>query len=145
MKFEKSCGAVCVRLVDGHRQVLMVRHVAGGRWAFPKGHMEAGESESLTALREVAEETGVRAILLPEFRFVTNYSPVKGTMKKVVYFAAHPGGGTVTPQPGEIEEARFFPVEEAMSLLTYPADKHLLRKVLRYLDAKGDMPQTAEV
>ena len=89
MKFEKSCGAVCVWTEQGRRQVLMVRHIAGGRWAFPKGHVEAGEIEAQTALREVLEETGVRVVLLPEFRFVTQYSPVKGTMKKVVYFAAN--------------------------------------------------------
>lgn len=117
--------------------VLMVRHIAGGRWAFPKGHVEAGESEAQTALREVLEETGVRVILLPEFRFVTNYSPVRGTMKKVVYFAAHACAGEAVPQPGEIEEARFFEVGEAMEKLTYPADKHLLRRVLRYLEGGG--------
>ena len=134
MKFEKSCGAVCI-WEEGHRRlVLMVRHIACGRWAFPKGHVEAGESEPQTALREVLEETGVRVILLPEFRFVTNYSPVKGTMKKVVYFAARACGCSATPQPGEIEEARFFDAEEAMSRLTYPADKHLLRRALQYLD-----------
>ena len=136
MKFEKSCGAVCAWSEGGRRQVLMVRHIAGGRWAFPKGHVEAGESEPQTALREVLEETGVRVILLPEFRFVTNYSPVKGTMKKVVYFAARACSNAATPQPGEIEEARFFDAEEAMSRLTYPADKHLLRRVLKYLDAQ---------
>ena len=92
MKFEKSCGAVCIWEEGHRRRVLMVRHIAGGRWAFPKGRVEAGESEPQTALREVLEETGVRVILLPEFRFVTNYSPVKGTMKKVVYFAARACG-----------------------------------------------------
>ena len=134
MKFEKSCGAVCIWEEGHRRRVLMVRHIAGGRWAFPKGHVETGESEPQTALREVLEETGVRVILLPEFRFVTNYSPVKGTMKKVVYFAARACGCSATPQPGEIEEARFFDAEEAMSRLTYPADKHLLRRAQQYLD-----------
>ena len=57
-------------------------------------------------------------------------------MKKVVYFAARACSNAATPQPGEIEEARFFDAEEAMSRLTYPADKHLLRRVLKYLDAQ---------
>lgn len=134
MKFEKSCGAVCIRNAGERRTVLMVRHVAGGRWAFPKGHVEIGETEVQTALREVLEETGVHAILQPEFRFVTSYSPVRGVMKKVVYFAAYARDAVAVPQPGEIEEARFFDIDDAMSRLTYPADKQLLRQALQYLD-----------
>ena len=143
MKYEKSCGAVCIRNAGGRRTVLMVRHVAGGRWAFPKGHVETGENEVQTALREVLEETGVHAVLQPDFRFVTNYSPVRGVMKKVVYFAAYAREAVAVPQPGEIEETRFFDVDDAMGRLTYPADKQLLRQVLQYLDERRNGTDTA--
>lgn len=139
LRREKSCGAVCVCGQGGEQRVLLVRHLAGGRWAFPKGHTEPGETEQQTALREVAEETGVAASLLAGFRFVTNYSPVRGTIKKVVYFAARCAPTTPRPQPGEIRDARFFAPEEALRRLTYPADKRLLRKALRFLAGAGDV------
>lgn len=142
MKFEKSCGAVCVREVGERRQVLLVRHMAGGGWAFPKGHTEGGESEAATALREVLEETGVRLVLLPGFRYVTSYSPVAGTLKRVVYFAARPAtAAPPTPQPGEIREARFVEVDEALRRLAHPGDKRLLRRVLRMLQARREAPE----
>lgn len=143
LRREKSCGAVCVCGQGGEQRVLLVRHLAGGRWAFPKGHTEPGETEQQTALREVAEETGVAASLLAGFRFVTNYSPVRGTIKKVVYFAARCAPTTPRPQPGEIRDARFFAPEEALRRLTYPADKRLLRKALRFLAGAGDAKTTA--
>ena len=48
---ERSCGAVLYRLTDGAPQYVLV---LGGDWGFPKGHMEAGETELETALRELA-------------------------------------------------------------------------------------------
>ena len=61
MKYEKSCGALCFAPGPGPTRVLMVKHVAGGHWAFPKGHVEKGETEEQTAVREVLEETGIDA------------------------------------------------------------------------------------
>ena len=58
MKHEKSCGAICYTREEGAPRVLVICHRYGGHWAFPKGHVEAGESEEETAMREVREETG---------------------------------------------------------------------------------------
>lgn len=54
MKYEKSCGAIVIE--DG--KVLLVKHNAG-HWDFPKGHVEEGETEFETAIREVKEETNI--------------------------------------------------------------------------------------
>ena len=59
MKKEISCGAVIARQTENGREILLIRHVNGGHWAFPKGHMEGNETESETALREIREETGI--------------------------------------------------------------------------------------
>ena len=56
--YEKSCGAVvCCQKDNDIKYLLVCEH--GGYWVFPKGHMEAGESEHETAMREVKEETGL--------------------------------------------------------------------------------------
>ena len=59
MKREKSCGALVYRITQsGQKELLFIKHRHGTHWSFPKGHMEEGESEVQTALREVKEETG---------------------------------------------------------------------------------------
>ena len=54
MKLEKSCGSI---VIDNDK-VLLVKHNAG-HWDFPKGHVEANETEVDTAIREVKEETNI--------------------------------------------------------------------------------------
>ena len=132
MKYEKSCGALCLAPGPGAPRVLMVKHVAGGHWAFPKGHLEQGETEEQTAVREVLEETGVAITLLPGFRETTRYSPRRGISKQVVYFLARAKTDTPNPQPEEILEARFVPLAEALTLLTYNADRGLLQKAEQF-------------
>ena len=69
MVYEKSCGALVVRQEEqGNRMyILMIRHRPGGYRSFPKGHVEAGETERQTAVREVREETA-RMIFLAHFQ-----------------------------------------------------------------------------
>ena len=54
MKHEKSCGAVIIK----NNKVLVLQQVAG-HWGFPKGHVEKGETEVETAIREIKEETNL--------------------------------------------------------------------------------------
>lgn len=95
MKHEKSCGAICYTREEGAPRVLVICHRYGGHWAFPKGHVEAGESEEETAMREVREETGAQVRVRPGYREVTTYSPAKGVTKDVVFFVAEITGGTL--------------------------------------------------
>ncbi len=82
MKREKSCGAVLVRRAVSGWETLLIRHANGGHWAFPKGHVEPGETEAQTALREIREETAIAASLWPGFRTVTPIPPGKGWSRK---------------------------------------------------------------
>lgn len=61
---ETSAGAVVFRVLpDDTRQFLLLRYRAG-HWEFPRGHMEVGETETETALREVREETGLTDVAI---------------------------------------------------------------------------------
>ena len=136
MKHEKSCGALTFRTENGARCVLVIRHRHGGHWAFPKGHVEPGETERETAARETLEETGVRVRFADGFRETTRYSPARGVEKDVVYFVAEYDGGELRPQPEEVSDARFAPADEAMALLTFDADKRLLALAEAFLAGK---------
>lgn len=131
MKQEKSCGVICYTCRDGRLCVLLIRQKHGGHWAFPKGHVEEGETEQQTALRELREETGAEAVLDEGYREVVTYSPARGVMKDVVFFTGRLTGGQLQCQPEEIRRLAFVPVTKALRMLTFRADKDLLRKALR--------------
>ena len=64
---EKSCGAVVFTSIGGQRLYVLAQAL-GGHYDFPKRHLERGETEEQTALREIWEEVGIRPLLYPEFR-----------------------------------------------------------------------------
>ena len=90
LKYEKSCGALVFRQdpKTGRMYILMIRHKHGGHRSFPKGHVEAGETEHQTAIREVEEETAVKIRITSDFCEKVHYSPMPGVQKEVVYFMA---------------------------------------------------------
>lgn len=137
MRQEKSCGALTYRALGGARRVLVIRHRHGGHWAFPKGHVEPGESERETAARETMEETGASVRFLDGFRETTHYSPARGVNKEVVYFLAEYEGGALRPQPEEVAEARFVPPADARRMLTFEADRTLLDRAEAFLNARA--------
>ena len=127
MTYEKSCGAIVLRREGDGFQVLMIRHKAGGHRSFPKGHVEAGETEYETALREVMEETSSKIAILADFRATVNYSPAPGVMKEVVYFLGFTTDPHIAAREGEIAEVEWVPFDEAEGHLTYENDKTVLR------------------
>lgn len=132
MHKEKSCGAVIMCIRDGKYYTLLVKHLAG-HWGFPKGHMEADESEIDTAKREVAEETGLSVELDQGFRDISTYQPRPDTYKQVVYFIGKPEGGRERPDADEIEEVRWCSFSEAHAILSYPSDVAILENAQDYM------------
>ena len=130
MQYEKSCGALVVRREGDQYFILMIRHKAGGNRSFPKGHVEAGESEYATALREVMEETSSRIAILSDFRATVNYRPSPGVMKEVVYFLAFTTSPYIKPREGEIAEVEWIPLEKAEDLLAHENDKTVFRAAM---------------
>ena len=140
VKKEKSCGARVVRRIGDTPQILLIKH-NGGHWAFPKGHVEAGETEEQTALREVQEETGLLVKLDTRYREMVTFSPAPRTMKDVVYFAATVVSGTETPQLTEVSDVRWVAFEEAHRFITYDNDRRLFEKLCAFLNEYGILGQ----
>ena len=141
MIYEKSCGAVVLRNEreeNGalHRYVLMIKHTSGSHYSFPKGHVEVGETETMTAEREVFEETSVKIHINEKFRQPVYYRPRPGVKKEVVYFLAFTRQIEISPRPGEVEEVDWIPIENAMALLMHGNDKHVLELAIKYVDDK---------
>jgi len=133
MENEKSCGALIYRKQGGRLQLLILRHRMGGHWSFPKGHVEQGETEIETALREVKEETGLTIELFNGFREQVTYSPRPGIKKDVVYFLGFARDSRTTRQEEEISEIRWINLDQTYNYLTYDNDRRLIQSAKRYM------------
>ena len=94
-------------------------------WSLPKGKVDPGETEPVTAVREVREETGYTSHLGRRLTAVSY--PVEQGIKKVRYWAARCVDGAFTPN-AEVDELKWLPVVEAMKQLRYPHDRKVLRR-----------------
>lgn len=133
MRFEKSCGAVVYNIIGNNIEFLIIKHKNGEHWGFPKGHVEFGESENQTAIREISEETGLTVELIDEFIYRMKYSPKAGTIKEVVYFIALSKDRTVKCQESEISEYKWVALRDAVDLLTHENSRKLLREAYFFI------------
>ena len=135
MNFEKSCGALVYTREDGEIRYVIQRSLEGV-YGFPKGHMEPGETEEETALREIREEAGLTVRLIPGYRETVEYPLPKkpGTMKRVVYFLAEYENQPLVPQPEEIMSAVLMEYEDAMVVLPYEYQKRMLARARDLLE-----------
>ena len=116
------------RRFHGNIEILLIRHINSGHWSFPKGHVEAGETEVETAVREIKEETSIDVIIDPTFRETVSYSPKRDTQKVVVYFIGKAKNYDFVPQEEEISEVRWVDIGYAEHMLTYENDKNIVIK-----------------
>ena len=132
MKKEKSCGCI---VFDSSNRVLLVKMNAG-HWSFPKGHVEQGETEEETALRETFEETNVECDIISGFRSVNTYSPFPGVMKDVYFFVARSKDSVLKKQETEIAEIGFFESGKAKKMITYKEDLRIFENALKFIHKK---------
>lgn len=117
----------------------MIRHKAGGHRSFPKGHMERGETEYMTAIREVYEETAVQIRIDTDFRETVHYHPLPGVSKEVVYFLTETAQENIRAREGEIAQVEWVPIEEAEASLTHENDKTVFRAAMKKIN-RGEVP-----
>ncbi len=135
--YEKSCGAVMFTEKDGERKYILITNISG-HIGFPKGHIEMGESEKDTALREVYEETGVTTSLIDGFRESYNYLINGFIRKKAVYFLARFECEDIQMNIREISEYRLLSFEEAFNTLNFKHDRDILQKAEEFANSMSE-------
>ena len=134
MQYERSCGGVVFTRQNGTVYYVIIRHL-GGHCGFPKGHMEPGETQRQTALREIREEVGLDCVLMDGFCEEEWYSlPERsGLQKQVVYFLAQYADQTLSTQPQEVAEVYLLPYAQALEKLTFAEARQILQKANDFL------------
>jgi len=143
MRRELSAGGVVIRRMRGRPWAAVVRPRREPHrpqvWALPKGLIDAGERPAETAVREVHEETGVRAVVdrkLGDVRYVYTWDGER-VFKVVSFFLLRAMGGRIGVLPPgmeiEVAEARWVPLDDVPSLLSYGGEQQMARKALGLL------------
>lgn len=99
-------------------------------WSLPKGHIEAGESPEQAAIREVREETGIESEIQKSLGVIDFWFMAGGKRihKTVHHFVFKEKGGRISPQVSEVDDVRWFPLNEIVDLLAYPDEKKLIAR-----------------
>jgi 8-oxo-dGTP diphosphatase len=118
-----AAGGVVVR--DG--RVAVVHRPRYDDWSLPKGKLKPGEDWEQAALREVEEETGLRCRLEQELDPAHYIS--KGKPKTVRWWRMSVVDDPGTDPDDEVDELRWITLEEALRLLDYEHDRHLIRRL----------------
>ena len=134
MIYEKSCGAVVFTRMNNEIKYLLIRNLTG-IYGFPKGHVEQGETEEQTALREVFEEVGLAVKLVSGFRSEDEHPiPQKeNTIKQIVYFLGEYSNQEFTYQKEELTDALLTNYETAMTLFQFDSSKRILTEANNFL------------
>ena len=145
MSREFSSGGVLVRRMQGRWWLAVIR--PGGRpeglWALPKGNIGPGEDPEATAVREVAEETGIAATSsgkLGDVRYVYTRGGQR-IFKVVSFYLLRYRNGRIDDVAAafrhEVAEARWVPLDEARELLSYRGEREMAEKALASLEREA--------
>jgi len=132
LKTQVSSGGVIFRRYDGSIEVAMVAVKGGNVWCLPKGLIDKGEVPEKTAIREVAEETGLKGRIIEKLGEITYWYYIKEEnikcRKTVHFFLMEYEGGNVSNHDWEVDDASWFLIDEALKKASYRGEKEIIEK-----------------
>jgi 8-oxo-dGTP diphosphatase len=142
MKRARSAGGVVYRRVEPAAgvEILLLQHETG-KWMLPKGTNERGETPDAVALREVAEETGLRNVRivadLGEEQYMFFWKAEDTYYDKTVHYYLMEFLGGETPQPQREEgfvRCEWVPIPEALDRIKYRETRQVVQRARVALD-----------
>jgi len=130
---ETSAGGLVIDGIDGPKETqvaaLIGRIDRRGRmlWSLPKGHIELGETAEQTAIREVAEETGIQGSVLAALGSIDYWFVTEGRRvhKTVHHYLMRFLGGELCDEDLEVSEVAWVPLKELPTRLAYADERRL--------------------
>ena len=136
-----SAGGVVFRRGEAGLEVVLCGRRSPLLWALPKGTPDPGEDRVDTALREVAEETGLEVRSGGPIDGISYWfvSPSSGARchKNVYFYLMEATGGDTSNHDHEFDEVRWFPVDEALRTITYENEAKIVEKGLALASEEG--------
>jgi 8-oxo-dGTP pyrophosphatase MutT (NUDIX family) len=136
VKHEVSAGGLLLRRRDSDYDALLIGRGAPPRvWTLPKGHVEARESPEQAALREVHEETGCWGEIVTRLSEISYWFYVGKAKhrKAVTFFLMRYLSGDPASHDHEVDDARWFDLNQARKALKYVNEKRLVDLALEFL------------
>jgi 8-oxo-dGTP pyrophosphatase MutT (NUDIX family) len=135
-----SAGGVVWRRGAAGAEVLLIHRRQPAEWRLPKGKVKRRETQEQAAVREVLEETGVRAEV-QQFVGATRYRYQEKPGgpwfdKRVAFYLIRPLTARVHAE-AELDAAGFAPVKVALRLLTFDNERDIVRRALHVLAGHG--------
>lgn len=122
-------GAVFRRRGDTIEYLLVAAKDTADEWVLPKGHIDGNETPEAAAVREVAEETGLKAGVVGPIPGRVNFAAVHDGAPEVVrakfFLMAHEGDAGIVP---EARALRWLPLEDAIAALAFPESRDVLTR-----------------
>jgi len=137
MKREFSAGGAVFKKSGKKVFWLVAKHSGYHKWVLPKGLIDPGEKSADTAVREVEEETGIKAKIVAKIpgaeKYVYTMNGEK-IFKLVVYYLMEYVSGDVKDHDFEMEEVVWLEYEEAKKRLNFRGAKEVLGKAKKLLE-----------
>ncbi len=137
LKTQVSSVGVIFRRHDDSIEVAMVAVKGGNVWCLPKGIIDKGEVPEKTAIREVAEETGLKGTIIEKLGEITYWYYIKEEntkcRKTVHFFLMEYEGGDVSNHDWEVDDASWFPIDEALKKASYRGEREMIEKARKKL------------
>ena len=131
-----SAGGAVFRPGSSGPEIALISVGTPARWQLPKGIIDKGESPEVAAVREVREEAGIdarieRLIEKAEYWYQAAEAAGRVRYHKFVYFFSMTYiGGDVGDHDHEVNEARWFPADEAIATLTFRSEREIVEKAI---------------
>lgn len=134
----ESAGGVVYRIRDGVVEVVLVGRIEPVTWGLPKGTPNKGETREETALRETREETGLQVRIVEPIDEITYWFVARQTRicKTVYYYLMLPVGGSTGDHDPEYDRVGWFPVEQALGLMTYTNEADIVREAAKRIQRR---------